>query len=121
MAINFNEIVNTIDDVLTEQGLYTSVSFTDPDLFYNAYDPVSGTYADNPTTYVFKGVLSTTNNSNESNSDSSTGLQIEVLPKNVMFTPAVDQVYEIDSVRYQVEYVDISPQNLLYSIGLRRK
>jgi hypothetical protein len=115
-------LLTKIDKLLEAQGLYVTVNFTDTTNEISNYDPITATYStESSALYSFKGVLIEKSLDNQSENSYGGGTQLIVIPDQISFDVAVDQVYTINEQDWKVESFTIAPLDSVYTINLRRK
>jgi hypothetical protein len=122
-GIDIAKIMCQVNDVLIDKGLYQKVEYLETVKETNStYDPITGTDSkESSKLHIFDAVLLSEDQSNQPNNVYGGSMKMLVIPTNISFIPEVDQMYVIYGVRWQVLNLDLSPQEAIFTISLRRK
>jgi hypothetical protein len=126
MAIStqITKIIANVDKILKSNGLYSDVTYKETKDTQSTYDPITGTYAtSSSTSHTFQGVMNTEGDSSGASNGSSGTVQLIILPLQIagLFELAVDQVFIIDNVRWQIASFNTAPADSVHTVNLRRK
>ncbi len=121
MAINFDDQMILADKVLIEQGLYSTVTFSEK-VGEEVYDPTTGSYQGGSVIgHSFNAVLLTESSSAIDGSGFKVTMDIVIIARNITFTPIVDQLFVINGTQWQLASSKMEPQRTVYEITLGRK
>ena len=126
MAIStqITKIISNVDKILESNGLYSEVTYTDIQETQSTYDPITGTYGNSSSTsHTFKGVMNTEGETGGASNSSSSTVQLIILPLQIagLFELAIDQIFIIDGVRWQIVSFNTAPADSVHTVNLRRK
>ena len=124
MSIDFDAIARQTNGILTELGLYDTVTYVEEVTTPGEYNPIAGNFGEETTStiFTFQAVVLTEGNANEPGANSfGLGQQLIVVPSQIKFELSTEQTLTIDGKDWIVESFNLAPKDTIYTINIRRK